>query len=187
MSSNYIKLHYKILDEQKSGLLPDNLWRRLVELSLFAGELNKDGQLPQASIIAWRLRLPQIELDAELCDLRERGFIQQNDTGWFLVDFSRSQGPVFPTLYPNDWTTIREIILNRDNQTCVYCGNPATHVDHIVPVSKGGLHVENNLVSACERCNKSKNNRDFLTWYLNQDFFSRTNLDYINSIFNGVL
>lgn len=49
---------------------------------------------------------------------------------------------------------------------CVYCGNIyAGTVDHVVPVSKGGLDEPNNLVSACLDCNNRKGARpvgDFL-------------------------
>lgn len=47
---------------------------------------------------------------------------------------------------------------------CVYCGEPATQVDHIVPVSKGGTDDVSNLVPACRSCNSSKGNRDVDEW-----------------------
>lgn len=39
---------------------------------------------------------------------------------------------------------------------CRYCGQPATQVDHVVPVSKGGTHSIANLVPCCARCNRTK-------------------------------
>lgn len=36
---------------------------------------------------------------------------------------------------------------------CVYCGDPASHADHIRPLSRGGWNHELNLVPACEGCN----------------------------------
>ena len=47
--------------------------------------------------------------------------------------------------------------MRRDNNTCVYCGQPATEVDHVTPVSRGGSHKLNNLVASCKRCNAQKN------------------------------
>ena len=54
-------------------------------------------------------------------------------------------------------------ILQRDRFTCCGCGaSPALtpgvqlHVDHILPWSKGGETVEENLQTLCERCNIGK-------------------------------
>ena len=30
---------------------------------------------------------------------------------------------------------------------------------HVIPVSKGGLHVAENVVGACDRCNKKKHDK----------------------------
>lgn len=55
---------------------------------------------------------------------------------------------------------LRFMILKRDNYTCQYCGSkPPTvtlHIDHIIPVSKGGLTIEENLITACMNCNLGK-------------------------------
>lgn len=61
---------------------------------------------------------------------------------------------------------LREHIKQRDNFTCCNCGN-STHtepnllleIDHIVPVSKGGCTVEDNLQTLCWKCNRSKSNK----------------------------
>lgn len=58
---------------------------------------------------------------------------------------------------------LREYIKNRDNFTCCNCGN-STHaepnllleIDHIIPVSKGGVTEESNLQTLCWKCNRSK-------------------------------
>lgn len=54
----------------------------------------------------------------------------------------------------------RREVLRRDHHTCQYCGS--THnltLDHVVPLSKGGSHSWDNVVTACERCNQRKGNR----------------------------
>ena len=60
--------------------------------------------------------------------------------------------------------SLRYDILNRDNFTCVICGASSRqgarlHVDHIIPVSKGGKSTPNNLRTLCERCNIGKSNK----------------------------
>lgn len=39
---------------------------------------------------------------------------------------------------------------------CVYCGAPATTVDHDIPVIRGGANGRDNLVPACWTCNMAK-------------------------------
>jgi 5-methylcytosine-specific restriction endonuclease McrA len=54
----------------------------------------------------------------------------------------------------------RRAVFARDGGRCVYCDSPATSLDHVVPRSRGGLHVWENVVSACRRCNHLKADRD---------------------------
>lgn len=61
---------------------------------------------------------------------------------------------------------LREFIKKRDNFTCCNCGNSTylepnllLEIDHIVPVSKGGCTVEENLQTLCWKCNRSKSNK----------------------------
>jgi 5-methylcytosine-specific restriction endonuclease McrA len=43
---------------------------------------------------------------------------------------------------------------------CVYCGQEATTVDHIVPLNYyGGGYEKTNLVAACRSCNSTKKDR----------------------------
>jgi 5-methylcytosine-specific restriction endonuclease McrA len=55
----------------------------------------------------------------------------------------------------------RKNVLRRDNFRCQYCSsttNPLT-IDHIIPKSRGGTEVWENLVAACLKCNNKKGNR----------------------------
>lgn len=60
--------------------------------------------------------------------------------------------------------SLRYDIMRRDNFRCKLCGSTAEdgvklHVDHIVPVSKGGLTVKSNLRTLCDRCNLGKRDK----------------------------
>lgn len=59
-------------------------------------------------------------------------------------------------------------LFRRDHNICGYCGkehkNENLTRDHVVPVSKGGKNVWENVVTACARCNKSKDNRSPEEW-----------------------
>jgi 5-methylcytosine-specific restriction endonuclease McrA len=56
---------------------------------------------------------------------------------------------------------LRISVLESMGYTCVYCGQDADQVDHVVPITKDpslGMEVSN-LVACCRRCNISKGNR----------------------------
>ena len=60
--------------------------------------------------------------------------------------------------------SMRYDILKRDGFRCVLCGmsvkdGAVLHVDHIIPVSKGGKSVPDNLRTLCEKCNLGKSNK----------------------------
>ncbi|KKM01017.1 hypothetical protein LCGC14_1798600 [marine sediment metagenome] len=55
---------------------------------------------------------------------------------------------------------LRRYILGRDNWHCRYCGKPVkmdtAHIDHLLPWSRSGQTLPQNLVSSCRRCNVRK-------------------------------
>ena len=93
MKSKYwIKLYHEILDDRKMGRMPDNLWRRAIELFLMAGELDEDGLLPPIDEIAWRLHQSECILESELEELESRNILRRlEDNVWLIVNFSKRQ------------------------------------------------------------------------------------------------
>lgn len=60
--------------------------------------------------------------------------------------------------------SLRFKILHRDQYRCQTCGASAAsgadlHVDHILPISKGGTNEESNLRALCFECNIGRGNR----------------------------
>jgi 5-methylcytosine-specific restriction endonuclease McrA len=53
----------------------------------------------------------------------------------------------------------RRAVFARDEYRCQYCGARADSIDHVVPRSRGGSHVWENLAAACRRCNMAKRDR----------------------------
>ncbi len=47
---------------------------------------------------------------------------------------------------------------------CAYCGGPFEHVDHVIPLSKGGSNWPANLRPACKKCNLSKRAKRLKEW-----------------------
>ncbi|GED20643.1 hypothetical protein KGI01_23840 [Kurthia gibsonii] len=61
---------------------------------------------------------------------------------------------------------LREKIKERDNYTCQNCNlsindepNLLLEIDHIIPISKGGMSSEDNLQTLCWKCNRSKGSK----------------------------
>lgn len=53
----------------------------------------------------------------------------------------------------------RRAVMARDSNLCQYCGSRADSIDHVVPRSRGGEHVWDNVVAACRACNTRKRDR----------------------------
>ena len=76
----------------------------------------------------------------------------------------------------------KENILIRDKFECQYCGSHEyLEIDHIIPLTKGGTNEDNNLITACHRCNHLKSDLDlevFIDKYKNKIVF----LDRVSKI-----
>ena len=62
---------------------------------------------------------------------------------------------------------LRFAVLRRDGFRCAYCGrgepeSVKLHIDHIVPVARGGRTELENLVTACATCNLGKSGSDLV-------------------------
>lgn len=65
--------------------------------------------------------------------------------------------------------SVRRAVVQRCEETCTYCSRPGDqrtdpdgkpwHIDHDLPVTRGGSNDEGNLVLACAACNLRKGDR----------------------------
>lgn len=53
----------------------------------------------------------------------------------------------------------RRAVFARDDHRCQYCNRPAENIDHVIPRSRGGAHIWENVVASCRPCNARKENR----------------------------
>ena len=66
---------------------------------------------------------------------------------------------------------------------CAYCGiDGDMHIEHVIPISKGGEHHLGNIVPTCQRCNYSKSIAPVERWYRAQSFFSDAKWQKIQAI-----
>jgi len=82
------------------------------------------------------------------------------------VSFELPAVIVLKTIVKFKFTTIscnRLNIVWRDNNQCQYCANyfplDKLTMDHVMPKSRGGKNVWENLVAACKKCNQRKGSK----------------------------
>jgi len=104
-SNNYwMKLWFDILRDPKMGMLPDRLWRRVIELFLLAGQQGEDGLLPDVPTIAWQLNKSVQTINTDLQKIAEVGIIQETGDGrWIVVNFKKRNEPVDPAKRTRDF------------------------------------------------------------------------------------
>lgn len=70
-------------------------------------------------------------------------------------------------------------------QCCAYCGKHYSRLEkeHIKPLTKGGKTTISNIIPACRICNTTKNNRDFVEWYLGSSVYDE---ERMNKIFDYI-
>jgi len=63
-------------------------------------------------------------------------------------------------------SSVREYLRERENNNiCIYCGNQdKLTVEHILPRSRGGEDITDNIVMVCKHCNSSKGDKGLYEW-----------------------
>lgn len=93
--------------------------------------------------------------------------------------------------YPPFWEELRAKVLERDRHTCQVTGCPnrlPLHIHHVIPISKGGSHIQENLVSLClfHHGMEPSDSHDRLKQKVETDFFSFVPLHFRkNQVNNG--
>jgi len=95
-TNNYwMKLWFDILRDPKMGMLPDRLWRRVIELFLIAGQRGEEGLLPDVPEIAWQLNRSAQSITNDLEKIRKTGIVDINVDGvWYVTNFKKRNAPV---------------------------------------------------------------------------------------------
>lgn len=65
-------------------------------------------------------------------------------------------------------------VYKRDNYTCRYCGRDGIpmSIDHIILWEEGGIPIEDNLTTACKKCNRERGNMHYDEW-LKSEVYAR--------------
>ena len=77
------------------------------------------------------------------------------------------------------------ILSRRDmlfGSVCCFCGTGGKlTLEHVVALSRGGLHVPSNLAPSCKRCNSSKHADPVELWYPRQPFFDPERWEFLQA------
>lgn len=61
---------------------------------------------------------------------------------------------------------VKRVVWERDNFCCIYCGSTiAIPNAHFIPRSKGGLGIEENIVTLCQNCHYNYDMTDMREYY----------------------
>jgi 5-methylcytosine-specific restriction endonuclease McrA len=110
---------------------------------------------PKALTLVWRRVAEVLELD--------RGHLVRTPRFEFEVPSVIRLTHYIDVRARQNRVTNRHRILARDHYRCQYCGKRGTAfdltLDHILPRSRGGRTVAENLATACRACNNRKSDR----------------------------
>jgi hypothetical protein len=154
----WIKLHRTLLDNLDYYRLSAEAGKALPLIWLLASE--KEGRVPEAQELAFRLRIEEplaVEILAELAECRF--LVQFNAAGNAEQVATPSQRVAklngFGTRHISDHT--KRIVWKRDKGRCCECRSDQNiEYDHKVPVSKGGTSENGNIQLLCRTCNRRK-------------------------------
>jgi 5-methylcytosine-specific restriction endonuclease McrA len=159
----YHQAHKEDISEQKRNYYIENK-DRIAERNKAYREANRDKLAEQNK--AWR--------DANKDKIVELGrtYRHANRRTRLIEDKQRRDRLAIQ----NDQTITTEFIteLFSKAKSCPYCGKKMFDVsenqkdvkslDHMIPLSKGGLHSRVNVIVVCQQCNSKKKDKDFYCW-----------------------
>ena len=78
---------------------------------------------------------------------------------------SKNNGAKRRSIFKNSDVSTNDILyIQKQANLCYWCGGKINinnlHIDHYIPISKGGEHSIDNLVVSCNKCNLSKQAKD---------------------------
>lgn len=185
----WIKLNVNVFDDEKFDAirtLPDSndLQLAWVKLLCLAGTCNENGfliltnEIPYTDeMLASRFHMDVGVVQRAMLMFQKLNMIEVVDNAYMVSNWLKYQsGDRLEELkeanrerqkrYRDKQRALNLIPIK--GEKCVYCGNDAESVDHIIPKIKGGIDNASNLVPVCISCNCSKKDKDLVD-FLNDD------------------
>lgn len=155
---DWFRLYAEFATDPKVQMLSEAMQRRLVMLMCL--QCSNNGAPIHDDEVAFHLRISASDVVETKALLTSKGFVDQQ---WRMIVPLQTRPDRPPT---HEWVQIRARIFERDDYTCQYCESRGGRLecDHIVPVARGGGHDDENLTTACFRCNRSKRDKLVSEW-----------------------
>lgn len=159
-SPAWIKLHRGLLDNREYHSLSSVAAKYLPLIWLIASE--KDGTVPEAGELGFRLRLDVMATEKILTELVAGDFLVNADD--IQAEHAEHDATLAQRIAKNNGfgsrhisDEVRRAVWERDEGKCRTCGsNLKIEYDHIHPVSKGGNSGIDNIQLLCRPCNRAK-------------------------------
>ena len=100
------------------------------------------------------------QANAEAIRARKRDYDSQNRDKGRAREERRRARKMAAGVYLVTAKDIRRLLA----QPCAYCGAKSEHIDHVLPLARGGRHSIGNLAPACAKCNQTKHSKTVMEW-----------------------
>ena len=200
----WIKINVDMFDDEKIKIIqsmPDGdallvVWIKLITL---AGKTNDGGYIYIAENMPYTDEMLSVIMNKPLNTIRlaldtftKLGMIEIDVRGIYLVNFDKHQSLDRMEKIKEQNRIRKQRQREREKEKllgygkCAYCGDEGSTTDHVIPTSKGGLNIKENLVCCCLNCNLQKNNHD-VAKFLNDRLIMNEKVDIEGIVNNDIL
>lgn len=151
------------------GVIYSGQGKNLICMIPNEGDLNDEFNVLDVSSDEWKQILKQT-------DLMETEILQTAENGKLVKAVVRKSARIIEQ-------GISWRVYHRDGYKCRYCGKegiPMT-VDHLVLWEVGGPSIEENLVTSCRKCNKTRGRIPYADW-LNHSYYRKVSVNLTQEI-----
>lgn len=171
----WFRFYAESVNDPKIQRLPAHQFKTWINLLCLAS--SNGGKLPRRDDIAFQLRMSDHDAQVQLDDLigiglldilpdggiephnwKGRQYVADSSAGRVQKYRDKRKAAGLPMV--SDYSRFKPELIARDGEACAYCASTdKLVVDHMMPISQGGVDDIDNLCLACKGCNSGKAGR----------------------------